>query len=165
MSISSYRSPKTQVKASHIEGRGLFVIQPIRKGEIVTMKGGHIIDGKTLQDYEDVINDGELQIADDFYLAPLSREEADKVMMFLNHSCEPNVGVHGQIMFVAMRNIKKGEELTIDYAMIDNGSQKMPCNCGKKSCRRVITGKDWQKKELQQKYKGYFAYHIQEKIA
>jgi len=37
--------------------------------------------------------------------------------MFLNHSCEPNVGILGQIIFVAMRNIDSGEELTIDYAL------------------------------------------------
>jgi hypothetical protein len=63
-----------------------------------------------------------------------------------------------------MRDIQKDEELTIDYAMIDNGSQKMPCNCGKKTCRKIITGKDWRKKELQWRYRGYFAHHIREKL-
>lgn len=34
--------------------------------------------------------------------------------MFLNHACEPNVGIQGQIVFVAMRNVAAGEELTLD---------------------------------------------------
>lgn len=38
----------------------------------------------------------------------------------LNHLCNPNVGVRGEITFVAMRDIKAGEELTTDYAMIDD---------------------------------------------
>jgi len=39
----SYRSPKTAVRRSPIHGRGLFAIRPIAKGEIVAIKGGHIM--------------------------------------------------------------------------------------------------------------------------
>ena len=38
----SYLSPKTTVQESPIESRGLFAIEPIRKGEIVAIKGGYI---------------------------------------------------------------------------------------------------------------------------
>lgn len=38
--------------------------------------------------------------------------------MFLNHSCEPNVGVQGQTVFVALRDVLVGEELTLDYGTI-----------------------------------------------
>ena len=40
--------------------------------------------------------------------------------MHLNHSCEPNLGLQGQIAFVAMRDIAADEELTFDYAMTDD---------------------------------------------
>ena len=63
-------------------------------------------------------------------------------MLFLNHSCEPNVGVQGNIIFVAMRDVAAGEELTIDYAMIDDDDARMDCGCGTPSCRRVVTGRD-----------------------
>ena len=36
-------------------------------------------------------------------------------MMFLNHSCEPNVGVQEHFVFVAMHDVAAGEELTLDY--------------------------------------------------
>jgi hypothetical protein len=48
MLISSYISPKAvRGKKSHIEGRGLFAIKTIHKGEIVAIKGGHIIHKST----------------------------------------------------------------------------------------------------------------------
>src|SRR3989344_9064252 len=121
MDVGSYLSPKTKVLKSPIEGFGLFADESIKKGELIGIKGGHIIDWRTLKKYEDLVGDSYLQIDDDFVLAPLRKNEVKKVMMFLNHSCEPNVGVRGEITFVAMRDIKMGEELTIDYAMIDSG--------------------------------------------
>ena len=85
-------------------------------------------------------------------------------MMFLNHSCNPNVGVQGNIVFVAMRDIRPKEELTIDYAMIDDMPYRMKCSCNGKNCRRFITGKDWKNKKLQKKYKGYFSTFIAAKM-
>ena len=165
MDISSYISSKVKKgKKSKIEGRGLFAMKSIKKGEIVTIKGGHIIDWKILKKYKDLIDDSYLQIDDNFVLAPLKKSEVEKVMMFLNHSCNPNVGVRGEITFVAMRNIKIGEELTIDYSMIDDDDCKMRCNCGDKNCRKIITGKDWTRKDLQQKYGKYFSVFLLEKI-
>ena len=41
------------------------------------------------------MNEADLQVADDLFLAPVDEAEFEGVMMFLNHSCEPNVGVQG----------------------------------------------------------------------
>jgi len=46
----SYRSPKTEVRESKIHGRGLFATADIAKDEIVAVKGGHIINRKTLRE-------------------------------------------------------------------------------------------------------------------
>lgn len=51
-------------------------------------------------------------------------------MIFSNHSCEPNIGVQGQIIFVAMRDIAAGEELTHDWATTDDDNYEMRCHCG-----------------------------------
>lgn len=166
MDIASYVSPKAKsgVK-SKIAGRGLISVKPIKKGDIIAIKGGHIIDWKTYEKYESLIGLSILQIADDFILAPLTKSEIEKVTIFLNHSCNPNIGVRGEITFVAMRNIKAGEELTVDYAMIqDNTDKPMRCNCGAKNCRKIITGKDWRRKDLQKKYGKYFSAFLREKI-
>mgnify|MGYP002624098406 CR=1 FL=1 len=151
--------------ASSIAGRGLIADPAIDKGHVVAVKGGHVIDLETLRANEELIGDSYLQIADGLVLAPLSPEEVEEVMMFLNHSCEPNCGVRGEITFVAMRDIAPGEELTIDYAMIDDDAEeRMECRCGTPSCRGVITGKDWEKPELQEKYGRYFSSYILAKI-
>ncbi|MBI4085934.1 MAG: SET domain-containing protein [Candidatus Liptonbacteria bacterium] len=164
LEVSSYLSPKTKSEKSSVEGQGLFAIKAVKKGEIVAIKGGYIVDGKTLKKFESIIGDSELQVAENFFLAPLQKSEKRKVMMFLNHSCNPNVGVQGNIVFVAIRDIRPKEELTIDYAMIDDVSYRMKCSCHGKNCRRFITGKDWKNKKLQKKYKGYFSAFIAAKI-
>jgi hypothetical protein len=90
--------------------------------------------------------------------------EYEGVMLYLNHSCEPNVGVAGNVVFVAMRTISAGEELTIDYAMIDDSQSSMVCHCGTVGCRGTISGQDWRLPSLQQRYGRYFSWYLQAKI-
>lgn len=81
-----------------------------------------------------------------------------------NHSCDPNIGVQGQIIFVAMRDIQAGEELTHDWATTDDDTYAMVCHCGSPQCRKIITGQDWRRPELQEKYREYMSWYLQEKI-
>ena len=165
MTPASYRSPKTAVRESPIGGRGLFAAAALTAGEIVCVKGGHLLNKAGLSRHRRAVNEADLQIADDLFLAPVDEAEFEGVMMFLNHSCEPTVGVQGQIVFVAMRDIAQGEELTLDYGTIDHDAKPMACRCGAAGCRRIINGQDWQRPDLQQKYGPYFAWYLLEKIA
>ena len=62
----------------------------------------------------------------------------------MNHTCNPNIGFNNKDDFVAMRNIKKGEELSWDYGFDEtNPKFKMKCFCGRKECRKFVTGNDW----------------------
>jgi hypothetical protein len=160
----SYLSPKTRVGESRIHGRGLFAAADIREGEVVCVKGGHIFDGATLCRLQPLLGPAEIQIGDDLYIGPLREEDREGSMIFSNHCCEPNIGVRGQIVFVAMRDIRAGEELTHDWAMTDNDDSSMECRCGASACRGAVTGRDWQRPELQQKYAGFFSAYLQEKI-
>lgn len=160
----SYRSPKAAVKKSFIHGYGLFAIKPIKKGEIVVIKGGHVFDEKTLKKVKNKIAESYFQIEDDFVIGPLKKSEVKENKLFINHSCNPNIGIRGQITLVALRNIKPGEELTYDWVMEDPGNWKMKCNCGSKNCRKIITGNDWKNSKLQKKYKGYFSAYLEEKM-
>lgn len=57
----------------------------------------------------------------------------------MNHSCESNVGFNAADDFVAMRAIKRGEELCWDYAYAEtNPKFRMKCRCGAIGCRRVV---------------------------
>lgn len=163
--VRSYRSPKTFVGKSKIHGRGLFAREKIKKGEIVSIKGGHIISSKMLKSIRSKIRGSEEQIADDFYIAPLDVNEVDEVMVFVNHSCEPNLGFRGDIIHKALRDIKAGEEIVADYAMhLSRVDFRMECNCQLTSCRKIITGSDWKKPDLQKKYGSNFSMYLLEKM-
>ena len=165
MNLSSYRSPKTEFRKSTIAGQGRFAIKPISKGEIIAIRSGHIINGEQLRKNAEIIKDAEHQIADDFYLAPLSKDEFDDVMCFINHSCNPNVGMMGNVIIVAMKDIVTGEELCLDYAMLFSNEKTFSCKCGAKNCRSLITGKDWMRKDLQEKYENYFSTYLLQKMS
>ena len=166
MTPLSYRSPKTEVHESKIHERGLFAIADIGKNEIVAVKGGHIVDRKTLrEEITPVLGPVEIQIDDDLFIAPMSDEERELSMLYLNHSCDSNLGVRGEITFVAMRDINAGEELTHDWAMTDDDDYSLMCNCGASNCRQTLTGKDWQRPDLQRRYAGYFSAYLARKIA
>jgi uncharacterized protein len=164
MPAMSYLSPKTTVQESPIEGRGLFAVAPIQKGEIVAIKGGYIFNRQTRCAVAQRLGPAEIPIAEDYFIGPLHAEEREGSMIFSNHSCDPNIGVQGQIVFVAMRDIQAGEELTHDWATTDDDAYEMVCNCGATSCRKVITGQDWRRKDLQEKYRDYMSWYLQEKI-
>ncbi|HSF31130.1 MAG TPA: SET domain-containing protein-lysine N-methyltransferase [Candidatus Tectomicrobia bacterium] len=164
MSSLSYRSSKTVVNESPIHGRGLFAREPIPKGEIVAIKGGYIFDAAILREVEPFLGPAQITIADGLFIGPLVKTEREGGMIFSNHSCDPNIGVQGQIVFVAMRDIQAGEELTHDWATTDDDSYEMPCHCGAQHCRGIITGQDWRRQDLQQKYQGYIAWYLQRKI-
>jgi len=161
----SYLSPKTEVRESPIHGRGLFAASDIAQGEVVAVKGGHIVNRETLRrDITPVLGPVEIQIGDDLFIAPVSPEERELSMLYSNHSCEANLGVRGEITFVAMRDIRAGEELTHDWCVTDDDDYSVPCNCRTLSCRGTLTGKDWQRPELQTRYAGYFSAYLAEKI-
>jgi hypothetical protein len=160
----SYISPKAVVRESRIHGRGLFAVEAFGRDEIVTVKGGHVFDRRTLREVEPVLGPAEIQIGEDLFIGPLTADEREGSMIFSNHSCEPNIGVRGQIVFVAMRDIEAGEELTHDWATTDDDTYRLECRCGAPTCRRIITGQDWQRKDLQEKYGRYMSWYLLEKI-
>lgn len=165
---SSWITPKARKGVdSDIAGRGLRAIEPITRGDIVAVKGGHIVTTRELSELSelpDPLPNSDIQIADGLHIAALIPAEYEAVMLFPNHSCEPNVGLGGNVVFVARRDIATGEELTTDYALFDDYDGRMECNCGTASCRGTVDGRDWRRPELQQKYRGYFSWYLQRRI-
>lgn len=148
-------------------GNGIFARKEVKKGEMCAIFGGHVVSLRDEMKLPSEYNDTGIQISNEFVISTmLDKELADN----FNHSCEPNAGIKGQIFLQAMRNIKKGEQVTFDYAtcLFNNPKvgffYKTRCFCGSKICRGYITGNDWKKPELQKKYAGYFQWYLQEKI-
>ncbi len=162
----SYLSPKTEVRESLIHGRGLFATADIARDEIVAVKGGHIVTRDLLRrEITPRLGPVEIQIGDDWFIAPVTQEEREGSMLYSNHSCDANLGIRGEITFVAMRDIRSGEELTHDWCTTDDDDYSVKCNCGSPNCRGTLTGKDWQRRELQKRYAGYFSVYLAKKIA
>lgn len=157
-------SEKVEKYQSGIQGMGLRATQAISDGELLVVKGGHVFPREMRDDLAKKLGPSEIQIADHLFIGPVTAEERDDAMMYLNHSCDPNVGISGQILFLAMRDIDKGEELTFDYATGDDDDWTLDCNCGSPLCRYIVTGQDWRKPELQHRYHGWFSTYLEQKI-
>jgi uncharacterized protein len=163
--VSTWISPKaTKGAPSEIAGRGLVAVARIAEGEVVAVKGGHIVTTGQLRSLPERLQNSGVQITDDLHLAAVDDDEYEAVMLFLNHSCEPNVGFGGNVVLVAMRDIDAGEELTTDYAMFEDYEGSMDCACGRPACRRVIDGRDWMRPDLQERYRGWFSWYLQRKM-
>jgi hypothetical protein len=161
----SYLSPRTAVKPSPIHGRGLFATRPIRRGEVVAIKGGTVMDRAALRRVKGRVAWSYIQIGDGIYIGATSARQVRANKLYLNHSCEPNVGLRGEITFVAMREVAAGEELTYDWAMEEHAASSVTrCRCGRPGCRRVLTGRDWRRSDLQRRYRGYFSAYLAAKI-
>ena len=162
--MKTYRSPKIKVSDDTLAGRGVVAIAPIARDEIVAIKAGNIITRGELESATLDAGDMALQIDDEFYLAPRTAEEVDDMSVFINHSCDPNVGFRGQVVYVAMRAIEVGEELCHDYSMERSDDYSLDCHCGSPLCRGKVTGQDWKLPELQQRYGDYFSIYIRNKF-
>jgi uncharacterized protein len=151
--------------ASAIEGQGVHAVEAIAAGEVVAVKGGHVVDGATVSGLPEAIRDSVFQIAAGCFLAALTEDEHDGVMMRVNHSCEPNVGMGGNVLLVSMREIAAGEELTIDYALfLADPGFAMDCRCRAAACRGVVRGTDWTRADLRERYQGWFSWWLQREI-
>jgi uncharacterized protein len=164
--VRSWITPKAaKGGASAIEGRGVHAVEPIAAGEVVAVKGGHIVDGSVVAGLAGAIRDSAFPIAADCFLAALTGEEYDGVMMRVNHSCEPNVGMGGNVLLVARRDIAAGEELTIDYALfLGDPGFAVECRCRTAACRGVVRGTDWMRADVRERYRGWFSWWLQQKI-
>jgi hypothetical protein len=81
----------------------------------------------------------------------------------LNHSCDPNVWFVGA-QLVTRRAVRPDEELTYDYATGSEELAPLFCHCETYRCRQMIAGDDWRIPQLQQRYTGHWAPHLQKLI-
>lgn len=159
---NSFLSPKLEMRQrSDTGGQGIFALQPLTPGDLIAVWGGDVVDLETLQSLPEAHKRMTAQVEEGLFLVSSQAGPGD----YVNHSCEPNAGMDGQISIVAMRSIEPGEEVCIDYAMVDGTPyDEFQCACGAKNCRGLITGDDWQRPELWERYAGYFSPYLKRRI-
>ena len=140
---------RIQVRRSGVHGKGVFALQPIKRGELVIEYIGRIISWKKAQD-----------------LPPLNPDEPNHTFFFqidggkvidaavggnaarwINHSCAPNCEAEedeGRVFIKALRDIKPGEELNYNYGLIIEErytpklKKEFECRCGAPRCRGTL---------------------------
>lgn len=160
---TSYLTPKARTAPHARGGHGSVAVERIGAGEVIAAFGGRCVSRPELDLLPVSQQVRSIQIEEQLFLAGSPEPEpAD----FVNHSCEPNCGMHGQTVLVALRDIEAGEAITYDYAMSDGCDyDEFECHCGSLRCRGKVTGNDWMIPELQLRYRGSFSPYLAARIA
>lgn len=160
---SAYLTDKCEVRNRDVAGGyAVYAKSVLKPGELIGVWSGRIVHADALDDLPDEIRHHTVQIEEDLYLASMAPDDPPD---YINHSCEPNAGLNGQIAIVALRAILPGEEVTIDYAMCDGSPyDEFECACGSALCRGTVTGNDWRTPALWERYAGHFSPYLQRRI-
>jgi uncharacterized protein len=159
--------PHVRVQASAIDGRGLYATQPLAAGVTVATLAGRLVTDEELHRLMDTA------AASQRYLDTICVDDHAHLVLppgqpihYGNHSCDPNLWHTGTYTLTARRDIRSGEELTVDYATQTVASAfRMPCQCGAPACRLVITGHDWQLPAWRDRYHGHVVPAVAKRIA
>lgn len=160
---ASYLSPKLEARLlPNKGGYGVYAREWLHAGELLSVWSGEIFHREQLVHLSPELRRYSLQVEEDLYLVTVHPPEpAD----FINHSCDPNAGLNGQISLVALRDIAPGEEICFDYATTDGSPyDEFECACGTSLCRGKVTGNDWCRPELWTRYAGHFSPYLQRRI-
>jgi len=88
--------------------------------------------------------------------------EKDSYGWNLNHSCNPKCGIKDN-KIIAIKNISKKEEITIDYSTTNNDmAWQMLCQCKSYNCRKIIKSIRYLPSKLYEKYKEFMPKYIKE---
>lgn len=142
-----------EIRNSVIHGQGLYAAQDIEKDTwIIQYVGEHISKEESERRSTALIEKTEGSNDARVYVFILNDEvdidgDVDwNPARLMNHSCEPNVEAQNwqdkEIWFIALRDIKKGEELTFNYGFEADTWEDHPCRCGKPSCVGYIVAED-----------------------
>jgi len=133
------------MKGNSIAGYGIYASRSIRKGEIIFKGEGRSQRIITKRFVEKNWNEEE-KMHFRRYAYPVSEElfilwdEDPSEWAPQNHSCDPNTAFDG-LNVLAIHTIRKGEELTLDYAaFLDENMEPFQCQCGSDECRGLIMG-------------------------
>ncbi|HED37932.1 MAG TPA: SET domain-containing protein [Ignavibacteria bacterium] len=116
------------VKKSSVHGKGIFTPVDIPRNKIIMPIIGEVISGNECERREDEENNVYIFWNGDTYI---DTAMTDKIK-YINHNCDFNCDVierdKNSLSLIAYRNIKAGEELTIDYGYEEIYED---CKCGK----------------------------------
>jgi hypothetical protein len=149
--MQSTRKPRISVKTSRIHGRGVYAARRLKAGErIIEYKGERITwkeaDRRPSSDPDDPHHTFFFSLSDGKTV--IDANVGGNAARWINHSCDPNCETEesddGRVYIQAMRDIRSGEELNYDYALVIDErmtpalKKLYACHCGAKNCRDTM---------------------------
>lgn len=144
--------PYVKASKSSIHNRGLFAAKRIPQDEYVIQYLGERVRKKESQRRATTQHDRSLESGDgSVYIFELDdKYDIDgnfewNIARLANHSCSPNCeaqNVESEIWLVALRDLKKGEEITFDYGYALEHWEDHPCRCGSDDCVGYIVRRE-----------------------
>ena len=143
------RGRRLQVRKSGVHGKGVFVVQPIKKGEAFIEYTGEVISWPEAlrrhpHDPGQPDHTFYFHLDDERVIDGLVGGNASR---WINHSCAPNVEAEddtGRVWLKALRKLKVGEELFFDYGLVIEErytlalKKRFECRCGARICRGTM---------------------------
>ena len=146
-----------KIKNSKIDKRGLYANKNIKKGLRIIEYKGKVITRKKAEDDPKFDNDKDIYLFNLNKRYDLDGDFKYNTARLINHSCNPNCEVAGtglKVWVYAIKDIKKGQELSYDYGFsFDKDFKDYPCRCGERNCVGYIVreGSRWRIKKKRNK--------------
>lgn len=147
-----------EIRESKIHTKGVFAIKDIPKNTCIIEYFGEKVTKAEGNRRVEVSHDTHLknkekagtylfELNDDY---DIDGDVPGNDAKYINHSCEPNSEyriIGNKIYIYAIRDIKKGEEITYNYGFsFDEDYEEFRCNCGTKKCSGyMLKEEDWPK--------------------
>lgn len=128
-----------KIKKSNIDKKGLYAKQNIKAGKKIIEYIGKLITKKQTEKNPKFNNDKDIYLFNINDKFDLDGDYNWNPARLINHSCNPNCEVEGKgvrLWIIALRDIKKGEELSYDYGFsyCKEDLNNFICKCGEKNC-------------------------------
>jgi uncharacterized protein len=127
-----------EVKQSPIDGKGCFATAVFRKGRKIAELTGERVS--RVEAARRMRGKRRLHICAINSYWGVDSSRGGNGTQYVNHCCEPNAFMritHGHILIFALRDIKPGEEITLDYGVTYHPDTKR-CLCGAHKCRGTL---------------------------
>ena len=142
-----------KIKKSNIDNKGLYASKNIKAKQIVIHYKGKLVTKKEVEKNAKFDNDKAIYLFNVNNRYDMDGDFEYNDARLINHSCNPNCEVDGKglkLWIFALRDIKKGEELSYDYGFgYDKDYKQFVCKCGANNCVGYIVreGSRWRIKK------------------
>lgn len=144
----NFVSEKLTIGSTEKRGFEVLATQDIKKGEVLVVYGGGFIHREHLYLVPPEMRPFFFQVADGIWFGHGLDEKGVGIAERIDHSCSPSAGFRGIAEVIALRDIRSGEPITLDYSSMQTeelDGSTFGCACGSDGCRQRVSVDDWRK--------------------